>query len=171
MFKETKIAAAVALLIPGITLAEITYDPVGANPDTQKVNLEFTWEPTRTGGNVSETRQIGIENIANTTQVAKGKATSKIVQVFDFNEATVVQDKSASESTVFQRGWNNTADVELAGADGTSSVVEQTGKSHDADVDIWGANNSSTVIQDGEAQTATVVIDGAENLLLSLIHI
>ena len=168
MFKETKIAAVLALIVPGISLAEISYDPIGANADKSKEILEFRWDSTRTGGNVSETGQLGYNNSSYTEQDAGGVATSTVLQLGKGNDAIVDQDKTASTSTVYQNGLGNKADVKLRKAAESTSIVEQTGEHHKANVRIRGEYNDSIVTQDGYGQFADVVIDGATNYLDSV---
>ena len=168
MFKETKIAAVLALIVPGISLAEISYDPIGANADKSKEILEFRWDSTRTGGNVSETGQLGYNNSSYTEQDAGGIATSTVLQLGKGNDAIVDQDKTASTSTVYQNGLGNKADVKLRKAAESTSIVEQTGEHHKANVRIRGEYNDSIVTQDGYGQFADVVIDGATNYLDSV---
>lgn len=168
MFVKTKIAVAVALIVPGVAMSDIEYSKIGVNPDPYKEILEFTWISTRSGGNVSETAQIGIDNKSRIRQTAGGTASSTVIQYGESNTAKTAQDATSSVSTVYQEGHSNGADVVMDYADGSTSAIEQYGASHNAGVGVWGEENTSTVIQDGYGQDAGVVIVGGSNLVDSV---
>jgi len=131
MFKKTQIAVFVALVIPGVALADIpgvaladiSYDNVGVNADESKAILAFTWDATRSGGNISETKQNGWENTSETLQTAGGSAASIVIQEGVKNTAKVAQDETSSGSAILQQGAGNDATAVLAFADGSVSPL------------------------------------------------
>ncbi len=168
MFKATKTAMAVALILPGVAMAEIEYELIGVHADPYKEILEFTWESTRDGGNVSKTAQIGVKNKSKTFQSAGGTASTTVIQLGDENKSVTAQDATSSSSFVYQEGQNNGALVIMDYATDSKSTIEQYGESHQAEVGVWGEANTSIVIQDGYGQTAGVAIAGSSNTVDSV---
>ncbi len=169
MFKKTLIAAAVTLVGSSVAIADIDYaQPETIAPDPSKYYLDFVWDPTREGGNLSETGQLGKKNKSKTKQTAGGKAKSRTVQIGEWNQSKVTQDASASNSIVYQKGDHNTSTVTFGDAAHSYSTVQQTGDKHTATVSIYGDENGSILIQDGFGQTATATLDGFSNMLHSV---
>lgn len=171
MFKKTLITLAVTAALPSLAMAEIDYKPTGHHVEAHKQDPSLDWNDHL--GDKAQSKSLilqdGTGNLAKVEQEAntkKGRAAkSLIVQYKEYNKATVSQDASRVDSTVYQIGLANRADVEMGdgGHDYSKSVVEQFGFANEAEVTSYGSGNDIYVLQYIGGNDASVEVGGDHN--------